>query len=56
MSLSRSCTTAALCVLILLASKHSQARPVGMRFDIPFGFYVGDKALPAGSYVVELDM
>ena len=56
MSLSRSCTTAALCVLILFATKHSQARPVGMRFDIPFGFYVGDKALPAGSYVVELDM
>jgi hypothetical protein len=34
---------------------HSQAPPKGMRFDIPFGFYVADKALPAGSHFVALD-
>ena len=55
MSLNRLSTTATLCLLILSVPKLSQAQPKGMRFDIPFGFYAGDKALPAGSYVAELD-
>ena len=55
MSLSRIFTTANLCLLTLFVPKLSQAQLKGMRFDIPFGFYAGDKALPAGSYVVELD-
>jgi len=55
MSLNRSFATVAVSLLILFAAKPSQAQPKGMRFDIPFGFNVGDKALPAGAYVVEID-
>jgi hypothetical protein len=55
MSLKRCFTTAALCLLILFVTRVSQARSIGRVFTIPFEFYVGDKLLPAGTYVVELD-
>jgi hypothetical protein len=55
MSLSKSVATATLCLLILFVPRVVKAQPKGMRFDVPFGFYVGDKVLPAGSYLVELD-
>lgn len=55
MSLKRAFTTTALCLLILFVATVSKARPVAMLFTIPFDFYVGDKLLPAGTYVVELD-
>ena len=55
MSLPSRTMTAALCLLTLFGIRPTSAQHMSMRFDIPFRFYVGDKILSAGTYVVVLD-
>ena len=44
---------AALAGTILFADLSLNAQSLGLRVNIPFEFHVGDKALPAGTYIVE---
>jgi hypothetical protein len=46
-------TVAALALMILGTPVSMQAQSEALRATIPFNFHVGDKTLPAGTYVVE---
>ena len=46
-------TTMAVAAALLVFPNVAQSQSVSLRFDIPFEFHVGEKTLPAGTYIVK---